>query len=62
LDNGHLINAAVGFQADDPERGYGLIADELFHAMEFSVGEKRVQHRAPWRRSPQVLRSAAGRG
>ena len=42
-DDAHLINAAMDVHADDPEFGYRLIADELIHAMGFTVSENRVQ-------------------
>lgn len=42
-DDAHLINAAINAHGDDPEFGYRLIADELIHAMGFTVGENRVQ-------------------
>ena len=41
-DDAHLINAAMDVHGDDPEFGYRLIADELIHAMGFTVGENRV--------------------
>ncbi len=41
-DDAHLINAAMDVHAEDPEFRYRRIADELIHAMGFTVGENRV--------------------
>jgi transposase InsO family protein len=41
-DNAHLINAALGIHAEDPEFGYRLIADELNHTVGLAAGRNRV--------------------